>query len=421
MNDVIELNGKRYHARTGAFLGDQPDYQPASKPTGTPAAHHGPRHIHQAATAAKPATKHTARPTPTQAAIRKTQPARTLMRRAVAKPQAAIAKPHIKPQAPVQTAVVTQSPIKPKLTASNIDRQRSHRATAIDRSRLVKHFQSGEFVTHAPARSLAPVAPKAMTVQQTAKPIAKPAAAAIHHTDLTAAKPVYNAPQRNAAGSNRPQHLRTSLRRPAAATTAAQPNKQPAAPTAAIAHNDDNEQDIFERALAMATSHQEQPPKQSMLKAAKRRKRARRLTSLAAGFAVFALLVGFIAYQNKASIQMQLASAKAGFAASTPVYKPEGYAMGKVAYEPGTVTAMYNKAAKSFTIVQKQSNWDSQTLLENFVATSNEDYQGYESNGRTIYLYGNGKATWVDGGIWYQINAGNVLPTDQLVKVAASM
>lgn len=184
---------------------------------------------------------------------------------------------------------------------------------------------------------------------------------------------------------------------------------------------DPDEQDIFERALAMATSHEQQPPKQSMLKSAKRRKRARRLVSLAAGMAVFVLLAGFIAYQNKASLQMQMASAKAGFAASDPVYKPEGFAMGKVAYEPGTVTTMYNKSDKSFSIVQKQSNWDSQTLLENFVATSNEDYQGYESNGRTIYLFGNGKATWVDGGVWYQINAGNVLPSDQLVKVAASM
>ncbi len=83
---------------------------------------------------------------------------------------------------------------------------------------------------------------------------------------------------------------------------------------------------------------------------------------------------------------------------------------------------MYRSPNKqSFTVLQKKSNWDSQTLLENFVATSNEDYQGYQSNGRTVYVYGKGNATWVNGGIWYQIKATGDLANEQLVKIAASM
>lgn len=181
------------------------------------------------------------------------------------------------------------------------------------------------------------------------------------------------------------------------------------------------EHDIFERALAMANSHEQKPDKMLLLKTAKKRKKMRRLASLGASVAVFLLLVGLVAFMNKSAIQLQIASARAGFAASTPDYKPEGFSLGRVTYAPGTIATRYDKDSKAFSIIQKRSNWDSQTLLENFVATTNEDFEGYQVNGRTIYVYGNGKATWVNGGIWYQVQAGEALSNDQLLRVARSM
>jgi hypothetical protein len=107
---------------------------------------------------------------------------------------------------------------------------------------------------------------------------------------------------------------------------------------------------------------------------------------------------------------------------ATPLYKPDGYAMSKMTYSAGSVATLYkNTGNQSFSLSQKKSNWDSQTLLENFVASAGEDYKGFQSNGRTVYIYGKGKATWVNGGIWYQIRGADELTNDQLVKIAASM
>lgn len=179
---------------------------------------------------------------------------------------------------------------------------------------------------------------------------------------------------------------------------------------------------MFAQALAHATSHEEKTPKEARRSARRSGKRFRRVLGISASIAVFVALCGFVAYQNKTNIQLQLASAKAGFSASVPLYKPDGYTMNKLDYATGAVAVTYQKGNDSkFDIVQKRSNWDSQTLLENFVATSNEAYQGYQAGGRTIYVYGKGKATWVNGGIWYQIKDADNLSNDQIVKVAASM
>jgi len=143
---------------------------------------------------------------------------------------------------------------------------------------------------------------------------------------------------------------------------------------------------------------------------------------IAASAAVFLALFGFIGYQNRDDIRLQIASAKAGFPASAPLYKPDGFALSSMQYATGSVASVYQHGnSQNFTITQKKSNWDSQTLLENFVATKNGDYQGFQSNGRTVYVYDGGNATWVNGGIWYQIKATGNVSNEQLVRIAASM
>ena len=179
---------------------------------------------------------------------------------------------------------------------------------------------------------------------------------------------------------------------------------------------------MFEQALASASSHEQPAPKERASAKVRRGARKRRKAlSIAAAIAVFVLLAGFVAYQSRASIQLQLASAKAGFSIATPQYKPSGFALGKVSYSPGTASLAYSNGTKQFDVTQKQSNWDSQTLLDNYVATAGKSYQGFQANGRTVYIYGDGNATWVNGGIWYQIHADSSLSSDQLVKIAASM
>jgi hypothetical protein len=96
---------------------------------------------------------------------------------------------------------------------------------------------------------------------------------------------------------------------------------------------------------------------------------------------------------------------------------------GPIQYKPGEVTINYKTHSddRGFNVVQKNSSWNSETLLDNFVSATNKPYQTFQSNGRTIYIYDGNKATWVDGGIWYSIDGQSNLNSDQLLRIAASL
>jgi hypothetical protein len=411
-----------------------------------------PNHVASASKVSEAPTKAKHNPH-THIVAHQPQPTKTLMRRAVKAPNLAntagitqpksthaltsqtLKTPKIRTIAPLQAH--HRSAARPKLASTAVDPFRARRAVAANRSNLVQHFTpvaaAGTVIAPAqihpaqPTASNAPVAPPPAPIIPKSVPAATSPSA-----------PLTQAPQRPVQHSNRQSDHRANMapadiaalahraqvRNQAGQSNQAQPLNQAQRPSvldlAAAA-----ERDIFEEALAHATSHMEESPKQTAqekLRTAKRKgKKHSKVFGIVASVAVFLLLCGFVAYQNKANIQLQLASAKAGFSASVPLYKPEGYSMAKLAYSTGSVATTYNKGNHSFSITQKKSNWDSQTLLENFVATSNEPYQGYESAGRTIYVYGEGKATWVNGGIWYQMTGANNLTNDQIVKVAASM
>lgn len=81
-----------------------------------------------------------------------------------------------------------------------------------------------------------------------------------------------------------------------------------------------------------------------------------------------------------------------------------------------------NSDEREFTITQRDSNWNSETLKSNYVlGASTEAPQTYEDKGRTIYLFGEGAATWVSNGIWYEIKGDSKLTPDQLVRIATSL
>jgi len=141
-----------------------------------------------------------------------------------------------------------------------------------------------------------------------------------------------------------------------------------------------------------------------------------------AGVVVFALGVGgFLAYQNLPNIAMRVASTRAGLKANLPKYQPAGFSMaGPIEYEPGEVKLSYksNSDNRSFAVTQKNSAWNSEALLENYIAPTKQPYQTFQANGRTIYIYSDNKATWVDGGVWYTIDGKANLNSDQLLRIA---
>jgi hypothetical protein len=181
--------------------------------------------------------------------------------------------------------------------------------------------------------------------------------------------------------------------------------------------------DVFERALAAAA---EPARKRSAYSPSKKRisgsQRLRQITSiLASGLAVM-LIIGFVAYNNAANIQLRLASARSGVNATLPAWQPSGFHLGTFAYGPGHLTVNYtNSAGQNFSIAQATSSLDSNTLLSDYVYPNNETYNTILAHGNTIYTYGNNDATWVNGGIWYKLTTHGSLSTSQLINIATSM
>jgi hypothetical protein len=385
-NNFIELNGKRYDALTGAFLGTGRQAAVTARPASTPkataargtvmdgvvpmAVQAAPQHQPASARIAtpKPTIKHHVKPlTPHQPEHAKT------LRRDVVK------QPVIKPQKPLKahmpTDVVKHKPgvltVTPKLSSDVVDPARATRALDVSRSPHVERFRK------------------------------QPQPRYTGHAAATPAQPV-----RRPIESIRPARTSTGIAPRAAHHT----------------HSANAEDDVFEQAIAYAKSHEQAAPKESGRQKVKRAsRRHKRFVGILASVLMVVALGGFIFWQNRADVELQLAAARSGVPASMPAYKPSGFAVKGLTYSPGTVTIGFGNGNKSFNVTQKSSNWDSETLLQNYVATSGQPYDAYQAAGRTVYVYGNGNATWVNGGIWYQINDSGNLSKDQIINLATSM
>lgn len=179
--------------------------------------------------------------------------------------------------------------------------------------------------------------------------------------------------------------------------------------------------DIFERALAAANSHKE--PSVSAKHRTKHRHPIRIAAGVVSSLTAVALIVGFIAYQNMALIQLRLASSHAGIAATMPIWQPSGFHLGDLTYSHNNVAITFVDPAssQSYTISQSPTNWDAIALLNAYVYPNNETYDTLSSGNTTIYTYGNNDATWVSGGIWYKLVSNGTLSNSQIVNIATSM
>lgn len=181
-----------------------------------------------------------------------------------------------------------------------------------------------------------------------------------------------------------------------------------------------------ERGMANATSHEQaklkRPRTQSRL-ARKLRISPRMLSG--ASLALAGLLIGgFFAYQNVPNLNMRLATARSGVKGSLPAYQPAGFGIsGTISYKPGQIIIGYksNSDDRNFNITQSTSSWDSESLLNQYVALNRRDYQTVQDRGKTVYIYDGSNATWVDGGIWYKVEGNSQLNSEQLQSIANSL
>lgn len=356
---VIELNGQTYDTATGQLLG-----RTSTTKIKQPKAPSPVKHLD--GFSRRPAAKVTTHAVTPAKVHQQPQKSKTLMRTAVKKPVAP-AKIHAK--APAATTSVKKS-IEHKAFIAPAKPGRVIRATSIPKSNFISKFGA----------AAASIKTEALAVKP--EPVHHKPEAQTHTVSVPA---VINHPQQTVAQA-----------------------------------------DPFQAALEQSLSHEQPRAKKSKLhhRVAKKLHVSPKIVSLASFTLVALAISGFLAYQNLPELAMRVAATRAGLSAHLPSYQPSGYSMaGPIQYQPGQVTVNYKSAsdARAFNVVQKNSSWNSETLLENFVASTNTPYQTFQSNGRTIYIYGGNKATWVDGGIWYSIDGQSNLNSDQLLRIAESL
>lgn len=364
---TIELNGTIYDAVTGKVIGGSSPQPQTPKPaTATRTAVNIDGFAKgTAANHAKPQPKVKAAPSSRQvspAKVRRPDRSKTLMRHAMSKPTIAPAK---KPAESTPKA----SEASKKSLPTQLNEERRNRAHTVAKSPSISRYGQ---------RATAPV-PKKVVAHM---PVQAPPKEA----------PVPSAP-------------------PMPATVAAATQSQSAV--------------SFTNAMAHARSHEQQAPARDKAhhRAAKKMGMSTKFASFGAAALAVLLLVGFIGYQNIPNFQMRMAAARAGFNASLPV-TPSGFSMSRnVQASPGQVVVSFrsNTDDRAFEITQKESDWTSESLLTNYVSANKYAYQTYEDKGRTIYLYNGNNATWVNGGVWYEIKGSSSLNSDQLVQIADSL
>lgn len=402
-NTFIEINGKRYDAQNGTLLGDGTKPAAAVRNVARQGrvvdgfVHPGKLNttVNQAnqkqivaQLAAKKAHLAAIKATRTAAfqagkavTLHKPEPTKTLMRHIVKKPAVTAKKP-LKIQAPKEMTVAVTAAAAPshKLAAHAVDEQRLTRSRSMRQSQHIKRFSTAQ-QNH----------PLATTRQQDS-------------VQSSAAISTVAAPRGQHSDIRRSYNTNTvhAVRRPQTAV-ASTPKPQ------ASQHND-----IFEAAIANARSH-EQPAHKP------RRKARSRILQMASLVVAFIAIGGFVAYLNMPNIELRIASTKAGFHAQLPDYKPTGYALnGGVKASNGVVSVNFRSGSSHFTLQQQASNWDSRTLLDNVVAMASESHQTYQSQGRTVYVYGN-NAAWVNGGILYSMKITGDMTHQEIVSVASSI
>ncbi len=181
----------------------------------------------------------------------------------------------------------------------------------------------------------------------------------------------------------------------------------------------------FEHALSNARSHEQPRPKRPRL----RHKVAHKLHLSHKAFNITMLVLAvilfgaFVLYQNLSNLSVRLAATRAGLHASLPGYYPAGFSLsGPVQYAPGQVTLNFksNSDSRVFQVKQQASSWNSDALLQSYVSKTDQPYQTYQDNGRTVYIDNNG-ANLVTGDKWIQVKNEGSLSTEQLLNIVKSI
>lgn len=380
-NNVIEINGKVYDARSG-----MPLHKPAAKPVPSKAApstakpvkyraaprsvdglsrHPGSQKPKHAPAKSAPAKK----PEPAKIPVRSSSPSArlkakrstTLNRSVVGKPQISATSLQVESPAPAKSTAASNKEISSSAIL-HADTARLKRAQGVAKSDAISRFGNNTY-------------------------------SAKHTAPLT-------------------EHLSATHETKAAAKTTKKPVEKLS-----------TKEQLIKKAIDHAATPAHHPPTHNS--GVKKTRKKGRLAGYTSTAVAALLLAGYVAYLNVPSISMKVAANRAGFAATMPAYKPAGYSLrSPIAYSPGQVVLDFksNTDDREFKLKQQPTTWDTTALLENHVAKQSPHYLTYQDRGLTIFIYGDGDAAWVNGGKMYQVESGNShLDTEQLLKLATSV
>jgi hypothetical protein len=355
--NVIEINGKRYDARTGHLIESNP-HKPAT------AVHAGGSidgmTLRNSSTKREHAPKHLQHHAPARS--------KTLLRAAVKKPAKALKL------APMQH---NEQPVFGDPTPLDgpvaIPRARLERARRIERSGLVQRFAASDLS--------APVLRS--VVKRTAHLPVKPAPAEHHHDSAqrTRGTAVHQATHRSIIDESLARarsHVSShASRRPKTHQRIARKLR------------------IKSRTLAIGASVV--------------------VALLIGGFVAYQNIpsLEMRVAASRAGFDASLPKwSPSGFALAGPI----DYKKGEVAlkYEVPTDD-------REFELVQKPSDWTPDTLLNNYVVEATDQYQTYHDKGLTVYIYDGSNATWVDRGVWYKLEGNSQLSGEQIIDLASSL
>lgn len=149
-------------------------------------------------------------------------------------------------------------------------------------------------------------------------------------------------------------------------------------------------------------------------------KKAPSITKIGAALAVITLMGGLVWLQNSPKLAFHSAAAQAGIEASLPTYIPSSYQQtGPAQVGSGQLTLAFTSpsADGKLAITQKRTDWDSNSLRENYVSHQTDNFLAVQGQGLTIFL-DNNEANWVNHGIWYSVNGTAKLSREQILKIA---
>jgi hypothetical protein len=365
--NFIEINGKKYDAVTGRILDGETTITSKPQPvaTVTPKMNSGvvdgfvrkPKNTSTSRALAKPASK-------------QVQKSKTLMRTSVKKPE----------------------PVAKKIQASQPTISKSHLGTSVKRTQVAMQTPKSQHVQKYGEQqhrsSVAKTTNDSLTVKQQPDNHA-----VVHHSNATTTSHSVTKTQKS--------HSLTSER-----------------------------EKMINKALENANAHEaidHAGNTHHKKKSSKLRKKlgiSRKAASISSAVLAVVLLAGFFTIQNVPNLSMRIASTRAGFEAEMPGYKPSGFSFkGPINYSPGQVTVTFksNSDSRWYDVKQQASNWNSDALLSNYVVAEGKTYQTYLDRGRTLFIYDGSNATWVDDGVWYQVEGDSDLTTDQLIRIASSI